>query len=251
MSLRYDKNYTFYNSGIKPWIIVLMGPVGVGKTTIRKYLVLSLRKRGIKARGSYIRLNHAFAYLFLLTVTKILHCKGPEPISTLGRYNPHIFVRLFPLWKYLMTLSLVIMYLIRVYLPYRILKRTVVIEDYLPVTACDLIWVATWFGIPLKSLLKELSMILRLLTKSSIRIVCLEASHETLIRRWSIRGSFERDKSYMSDNFAYIRFHEACANALLKSLSLNDIIILDTNNIGVSEVIKTICNLIRVNTRQG
>uniref|UniRef100_A0A7J3SMG3 Deoxynucleoside kinase domain-containing protein n=1 Tax=Fervidicoccus fontis TaxID=683846 RepID=A0A7J3SMG3_9CREN len=246
MSLRYNKNYTFYSLGIGPRIIALMGPVGVGKTTTRKYLVLSLRKRGIKAMESNIRLNHAFAYLFLLTVTKILRCKGSEPISTLGRYNPRIFVRLFPLWKYLMTLSLVIMYLIRVYFPYRILKRTIVTEDYLPVTVCDLIWVATWFGIPLKGLLKELSVILRLFMKLPIKIVYLKASHETLVKRWLIRESFERDKSYISDNFAYIRFHEACANALLKSLSLNnDIIMLNTDNIQVSKIVKVIiCNLV-------
>jgi deoxyadenosine/deoxycytidine kinase len=224
-------------------VVVLVGPVGVGKTTIRRCLAFNLKKEGVRVSESYIRLNHLFAHLFLSAVTKVLHCKGYEPISALGGYNPRIFIRLFPLWKSLMVFSLVIKYLARIYFPCKVLKKTTIVEDYLPVTLCDLMWVARWFSIPLKSLSKELSILIRLLVKLPMRVVCLEASYENLIKRWLIRGSLERDKVYINGRFAYIRFHRMCAITLLKLINLdNDIIVLNTDNTNINELVKQILN---------
>jgi len=89
----------------------------------------------------------------------------------------------------------------------------------LPEAVCDLIWVITWFKIPLESILHELSITLKLLVKLPIEIIYLKASHENLVERRIIRRSFERDKIYMSNNFSYIRFHESCIKTSLKSFT--------------------------------
>ena len=241
MNSRCEKDQRLCNSKDKARIIALVGPIGVGKTTIRRYIALKLREKGVKVTESYIRLNHLFAYFYLLLITKILRYRGFEPISTLDKHNPHLFIRLFPLWKRLMILSLIVKYLMNIYIPYRVLRRNIVVEDYLPVTVCDLIWVTMWFKIPLESILNELSITLKLLVKLPIEIIYLKASHENLVKRWIIRRSFERDKIYMSNNFSYIRFHESCIKTLLKSLHFNsNVTVVDTSNTRISEVVEFI-----------
>jgi broad-specificity NMP kinase len=241
MNFKYKKDQRPCNSKHKAKIIALMGPVGVGKTTAKKYIVSKLRKKGVKVTESYMRLNHLFAYFYLLLATKVLRYGGFEPISTLGKHNPRLFIRLFPLWKRLMTLSLIVKYLMHIYIPYRVLRRNILIEDYLLVTVCDLIWVVTWFKIPLESVLNELSIILKLLGKLPVKIIYLEASHEDLVKRWIIRRSFEKDRIYMSNNFSYIRFHELCIKTLLESLHFNDnVTVVDTSNTRMSEVVEFI-----------
>ncbi|MCC6055195.1 MAG: hypothetical protein LM583_00755 [Desulfurococcaceae archaeon] len=115
------------------------------------------------------------------------------------------------------------------------------VEGYLPVAVCDLIWVITWFKIPLESILHELSITLKLLVKLPIEIIYLKASHENLVERRIIRRSFERDKIYMSNNFSYIRFHESCIKTSLKSLHFNsNVTVVDASNTRISEVVKLI-----------
>jgi deoxyadenosine/deoxycytidine kinase len=241
MNSSYEKDQRLCNSEDKAKIIALVGPVGVGKTTIRKYIVLKLREKGVKVTESYMRLNHLLAYFHLLLITKILRYRGFEPISTLGKHNPRLFIRLFPLWKRLMILSLIVKYLMHIYIPCRVLRRNIAVEDYLLVTVCDLIWVITWFKISLENILNELSIILKLLVKLPIKIIYLKASRENLVKRWIIRRSFERDKVYMSDDFSYIRFHESCIKTLLKSLHFDsNVTVVYTDNAQISEVIEFI-----------
>lgn len=251
MGLKSKKDKKFFNSKNSVKIIAIIGPVGVGKTTIRKYLVLRLKERGVRIKESSIRLNHLFAYLYLLLVVRILNYKGSEPISTLGKYNPQVFVKLFSLWKHIMLLSLLIKYLISIYIPLKIFRKNVIVEDYLLVTICDLVWVATWFNIPPESLLNELSVLLKFLVKLPMKIVHLKATYENLVKRWFIRGSFERDKVYMITGFTYIKFHESCAEALLRFLHLdNNVIVLNTDNVQIKEIIESIIrNFIETNIK--
>jgi hypothetical protein len=249
------QNYCVFIQGAKASnasgcrLIVLMGPVGVGKTTLAYSLISISRSGGVSTKYSYIRLNHVFAYVLTWIIARLLGKIPVEPLSAIHSRNPLIFKKLFKLWLYTAILSLALKYIIAIDIPIKFYKR-IFVEDYLVVTVCDLVAVLNAYKIPLSEATLMLKLLTRLLLKHKTCIVLLRVStYNSLIRRWAMRGSIDRDIHYAVSEYSYIKFHDKCAESLLKTLiryypeNFAVFIINDVDKLRFSAIIDTIINL--------
>jgi len=227
-------------------LVVFMGPIGVGKTTLARALVLISQLKGISAKYSYIRLNHVFAYALTWIIARLLGKIRVEPLSAIHSRNPFVFKRLFKLWLYVAVFSLALKHIINISIASRLYKR-IFIEDYLVVTMCDLAAILNAYEIPLSWATFMVKFLLKLLLRRKVCIVLLRVStYDSLIYRWMLRRSINRDICYAINGYSYIKFHDKCAESLLRTLiqhfpkNFDFLVISDADKLKFSTIINII-----------
>lgn len=220
----------------QPQIIVFAGPVGAGKTTQMKLLASELKSNKVKVTVTFLKTGHLFAYILEITLKNILVGKRKDvhPIRSLIKEKPHLFRRLFKLWLILDAVSVFICFLLTIYLPMK-MRHIVLVEEYIPATIADYIYLAQVIGLPLKDISFAVSFMVRLLhLGGSIQIIFLDAYNATLKKRWNNRGS-------LNEKIDYLHMQRSLLLSLSKRFS-SLLLYIDTNNKTIKEINAVIIN---------
>jgi thymidylate kinase len=229
----------------KVLLIVLSGPVGVGKSTLSKILLNFLNSRGIPSRFMLIKSFHGLSYvLYLLTAkvtsaNKLLEYKI-APWYLLAKYNKVLAQRLGFIAFLLDAFISIPLKIIKARL-LRLLKQNVICEEYLIGTLTDYLY--TLHNAQSNLERKSLRVVIRFLTymlrkyPPSITIV-LDADGRSLLERWGKRG-------YGDLQHNYVRFQKVFINYYVKTLSYDltentKTLYIDTSNKKLHEVIKSL-----------
>lgn len=201
-----------------PPIIVFVGTVGSGKSTQMKLLAQRLRSEKRKVKTTCIKTGHIFAYILMIILAKMLvrDTINVHPIRSLLERGRNLFRKIFKLFTIIDLLSIVIRFMVSIYIPKK-LGYLVLVEEYLLATIADRIYLAKNVGVPLCFF--ESNFILRLFKISGpILTVFLDAEDWVLKKRWIERNSPPERPEYLqaqrslllmlsrafSDHFLYI-----------------------------------------------
>ncbi|ADN49853.1 hypothetical protein [Vulcanisaeta distributa] len=171
-------------------LIVVLGPVGVGKSTVIRHLMAILNNRGFRVRREFIKSFHGPAYLLWVIMAKLLNLPG--------KYAPWYLIPKsgrVKLASILMILSAYIDVFINVPIKLlvifmsKVLGFTVVSEEYLPSMLFDYLY--SYIDLGVRGSLSRLPI--RVLLSMFIRYrpdvtVVLNAGDAELLRRWLLRG---------------------------------------------------------------
>jgi len=182
----------------KPYIIAFLGTVGSGKSTQMKLLYSKLKWKGLKVKMSFLKIGHLFAFIFEIFLAKIVAGKRRDvfPIRALVEERPRLFKRLFRLWLGLDLISITIKFLACIYAPLR-LGYTVLVEEYIPATISDYIYLSKIINFPLKIRSFAINYLLKLMSLKPTQIIFLDAENDKLAYRWKLRGSFDEKEDYL------------------------------------------------------
>jgi len=186
-------------SRIKYRLIVFGGPVGSGKSTQMRYLLIVLRKMNVKSRSTFLKSGHLLAYVLELLLARIVSKRRDvSPIRTLFEDALQLFRRVFKLWLLLDLLSITMKFLLDIYIPSK-LGYTILVEEYIPATIADHLYLSSIAGYS-KTKINSFSTryLLRLANLCRpIYVVYLDAENSELYRRWKMRGSVEERRDYL------------------------------------------------------
>jgi len=111
-----------------------------------------------------------------------------SPIRNLLEERPLLFKKLFRLWLCLDVSSILIKFLLTVYIPMK-LGHIILVEEYVPAMIADYLYLKNALNLPLKSIVPTINIISRLmLLCGSASIILLDADPHELKHRWSNRG---------------------------------------------------------------
>lgn len=183
----------------EPRLIAFMGPVGSGKSTHMRLLYSKLKGRGLRVKMSFLKTGHLFAFVLEAFLAKIVAGKRRDvsPIRALVEERPHLFKRLFRLWLALDLISVIIKFLIGIYVPLK-LGYIVLVEEYIPATISDYIYLAKIIKFPLRVNSFAINYLLKLMSLyNPTQIIFLDAENSELTYRWKLRGSFNEREDYV------------------------------------------------------
>jgi len=178
-------------------IIVFLGPTGVGKSTIIKYLVQALRIRGFKVSTMFIKAYHGPAYVLWVLAAKLLGIKksyAPWFVIPSILYNKKLARVLATISAYLDAFINVPVKILLILL-FKLLGYTVIIEEYIPATVLDYVLSHIDLGSRVKLPLKVL-YVLGIRHKPNV-VVFLSAPVCCLRLRWSIRSKGDPNLKYV------------------------------------------------------
>ncbi|MFX0137129.1 MAG: hypothetical protein ACFFDN_26050 [Candidatus Hodarchaeota archaeon] len=138
-----------YGENTVQGIIAILGPTGVGKSTQVGLLAREFRKKGYKVTTTQLRINHLFADAFIRIMARILVKQRNDvlPIGALYEEKPSFLKKTFIFWMMLDILSIAGKFLVHIYIPRKI-GRLVIVEDYIPTTIADHIFLCRGLGLP-------------------------------------------------------------------------------------------------------
>jgi thymidylate kinase len=212
-------------------LIVFLGPVGVGKSTIIRGLVQALRSRGFRTYTVFIKAFHGPAYVLWAFTARLLNLNGKYApwfaISRSGRID--LAKILLMLSIYFDTFFSIPLKLILV----RTLRRIgyyVISEEYLHSTILDYIYSTISINVKNRFVNACLEVLNSLLNKYSPDItVVLTANVSELRHRWKTRG-------YGDPQLRYVLLQRAFLNKLNNALHIN------TPGIDVKETLHRVLN---------
>ncbi|MDH7508579.1 MAG: hypothetical protein QHH00_04180 [Methanomassiliicoccales archaeon] len=125
---------------MKPRLICIIGPDGTGKTTQAKLLVEKLRKKEVDCDYKWMRFHHFFslpvlALARLMGLSEVKTSKNGRIIGYHYFYKSKMISKLYTGLLFLDTLSFTMM---KVYIPMKLLKKTVVCDRFIHDTLIDL-----------------------------------------------------------------------------------------------------------------
>jgi len=174
-------------------LLVFLGTVGVGKSTQISLLESRLVSKGFKVKATFLKTNHLFAYLLSIFLVRLIINKEKYsyPIRTLIENKPELMKKVFTLWLALDSLSLSILFFIRVYLPTK-MGKIVIIEEYFPATISDYIYISKSIRYPIKGLSSIIHYIQKLTYMGgSFMTIFLDTNTKDLLFHWKNRKSRE------------------------------------------------------------
>jgi len=210
-------------------LIVFLGPVGVGKSTIIKGLVQEFKTRKVRAFTIFIKAFHGPSYILWAFIVRILGLKK--------YYSPWFSIPksgYVNLAKVLILISLYFDAFLSIPLKLvliRLLKRIgyfIISEEYLYSTMFDYIY--SFADLKMKDMLQKLThtpmKILNVLLNRypPDATVVLTANISELRRRWSIRGYGDPQLKYVILQQIFLK-------------KLNNVFILDTTQMNISKVL--------------
>jgi thymidylate kinase len=211
-------------------VIAFLGTVGSGKSTHMKLLYSKLKQRGLKTKISCLKTGHLFAFILEVSLARMVADKRKDvfPIRALVEEKPCLFRKIFKLWLSLDLISITVKFLAGVYFPLR-LGYTVLVEEYIPATISDYIYLSKIIDFPLKVNSFAINYLLRLMSLCSpTQMIFLDAKNDELKTRWKLRRSFsERDD--------YLQMQRTLLLQLSRKLSPHKFIYVDTGARMLSE----------------
>jgi len=147
-----------------------------------------------------LKTGHIFSYILEVILAKILVSKKKDvfPIRALIEEKTHIFKRVFRLWLGLDIVSIAVKFLLSIYIPLK-LGYTILVEEYIPATVSDYIYLSKIIGFALKPTSLAITFPLRLMCLGGFtQVIFLNADNETLKSRWKHRGSFDEREDYLN-----------------------------------------------------
>ncbi len=221
---------------LQPRVIAFIGTVGSGKSTHMRLLYSKLKQRGLRAKTTFLKTGHLFAFILEVFLAKMVAGKRKDvfPIRALVEEKPHLFKRIFKLWLSLDLVSVTIRFLVSIYIPLK-LGYTVLVEEYIPATISDYIYLSKIIKFPLKINSFEIIYLLKLMSLCGpTHIVFLDAENDKLTLRWKLRGSFDEREDY-------IRMQRSILLRLSKELSCSFLYI-NTGTKTIKETHKLVTN---------
>ncbi|MCX8205268.1 MAG: hypothetical protein N3H31_06430 [Candidatus Nezhaarchaeota archaeon] len=176
---------------MKAKVIVITGPVGVGKSTVIKILTYLSKRKGLKTSSTFIKTFHGPSYLLWKIAEYAITSRGRRTLAPwliVSRSSPSIARLLLLVSVCLDSIYIPFIMTLRVILP-KFLGVTVFIEEYLLSTLLDYIY--TFHRLKIRSGLRRfpLKILLSLCIKHKPdSIAVLNANLHELRRHWRIRG---------------------------------------------------------------
>jgi len=213
-------------------LVVFLGPVGVGKSTIIGLLTLALNTLGIRVRRIFLKAFHGLSYLLWSSAAKLLALpEGRAPWYVIPKCG-HISLA--------KALTLVSVYLdafvnmptrILISKLYRFAGFVVLCEEYLYTALYDYLYSYAALNIRLRTLTRLPLVIMHVLASAHKpdMIVLLDANDRELLRRWRMRG-------YGDPQLRYVKLQKK----FLRKMPYDDVLYVNTNNRSINDVVKLI-----------
>jgi len=126
-------------------------------------------------------------------------------------------------------------FLLTIYLP-SVVGYTVLVEEYIPATIADYIYLAKKVGLPFRSLFSALNLMLKLMHLGApTQVIFLDADADRLKFRWNCRGSLDEKSDY-------ILMQRSTLLSLSKKLSSDEALYVDTSTQTIEETHQLIVN---------
>jgi GTPase SAR1 family protein len=215
-------------------LIVFLGPVGVGKSTIIRGLTQELRARGFRTYTTFIKAFHGPAYTLWVLTVRILGLNGKyAPWFIMPRSGRVNLARTLMVLSIYFDAFLSIPFKLMIIRILRYFKYHILSEEYIQSTLFDYIFAIIDLKIKDKFINVPINIMYILLIKylPDVIIVLMADIYE-LRCRWKIRG-------YGDPQLRYVLLHVIYLNKLC---NLKNTIIIDTTNIGIKETISKVLN---------
>jgi thymidylate kinase len=222
-------------------IIIFTGTIRSGKSTQKELLAHKLRSEGFLVKSTFLQSGHGLAYLLqILLARTLLKRKYLYEVEGLIYERRELFRKLFKLWLFLDCVSILILYLIRIYIPER-LGRVILVEGYIPSTLVDYMYIFKRLKRPMQTVnfLNRLTKILIRITLCStypLIAVYLHANDDTLKRRW-------KGKEDLNLHSEYIQLQRTKLLSFLKH-ACHSFIILRTDSRSIKDTHSMIMNFL-------
>ncbi|MGC9106846.1 MAG: hypothetical protein ACP5IE_01465 [Infirmifilum sp.] len=221
-------------------LIVFIGPVGVGKSTVIKGLAYVLTAKGLRVRRTCIKAFHGPSYAIWLVTSRLLGLRSSwlSPWYLVFRSGKirlaSVLTAISMYMDALLSIPLKLLWI-------RVLKAlgvNVLSEEYLHTGILDYIYTIHFMGgWSTEKFKPALRIIHALLEKNAPDvIVILNACDNTLLKRWSLRGYGDPQLKYVKLQRLFLTNH------------VNNAIIINTDNLNIKDVVNMIVEKIDVNT---
>jgi broad-specificity NMP kinase len=210
-------------------LIALLGPVGVGKSTVIRGLTQALEARGFKTFTLFIKAFHGPAYVLWILTAKLLSLDSSHaPWFTIHKSGHVGLARALTMLSiYLDALFSIPLKLIIV----RTLRRAgcyVVSEEYMHSTLFDHMYASISLKLKGKFIDVPMSIINALLNKYPPDItVVLTANVSELKRRWTTRGYGDPQPRYVLSQYTFLS-------------KLHHVFTIDTTNMSIAGILSKV-----------
>ncbi len=214
-------------------LIVFLGPIGVGKSTIIRGLTQELRTRGFRTYTTFIKAFHGPAYALWVLTARLLGLNG--------KYAPWFIIYksgYANLAKVLLMLSIYLDTFISIPLKLMIVRTFkcigyyVISEEYLQSTIFDYIYSIVNARMRNNFISVSLEILSALLSKYPPDItIVLMANISELKRRWAIRGYGDPQLRYVLLHYSFLK-------------KLNHALFINTAGMGVKDTLNKVLNKI-------
>ncbi len=200
-----------------------------------RLLASRLREQGWKVNTTFIKSGHLMANMFQVLLVRLsTRQKGSKPqMRVLTEKSTFLFRKMFRIWLVFDVVSICLKFAFCVYLPVRN-GYVVIVEEYIPATISDYIYLNRILGRNHEQLLPILNILQRLLYLGGpMEVFFLDASLDKLRLRWNARGTHEEKPEYLG-------MQRTLLLTLLRKLSSDRICILDTGRQAIEETHKLV-----------
>jgi len=121
-------------------LICIIGPDGAGKTTQAQLLVKRLKEKEIKCEYKWLRFNHFFS-LPLLALARLIGLSEITILNNGKKIGYHYFYRsktISLLYPMILFIDMLIFTLIKIFIPIKVYKKTIVCDRFIYDTIVDL-----------------------------------------------------------------------------------------------------------------
>lgn len=228
-------------------IVIVTGPVGVGKSTVIRALTYLLRTEGYKSASIFVKAFHGPSYLLWIIAEHIVMSKRKRRIApwlTLSKVAPAL-ARLLTMLSIYLDIIYISLIILRVMLM-KIFGITVFIEEYLSSTSLDYIY--SFYRIKIYGSMYHafpIRVIMSLCTKHKPDlVVLLDADIYEIKRHWHIRG-------YGDTQMNYVLFQKQFLPKLVHVFYENRVIEFNVALTSAIEIAKRMVKIIKTNTTTG
>jgi thymidylate kinase len=225
-----------------PDVIAIVGPTGVGKSTHVRLLAVRLRKKGHKVTTTQLKTGHLVADVLMRILGKLLakHRSDVLPIGAMYEERPALFGRIFRLWMMLEIVSISAKFFFRIYLP-KMIGHQVLIEDYIPATVSDHIFLCHGLGISRERIAFFSDLMLRLMKLAGPpQLIFLDANTPELGARRRKRGGWDELAVYSDMQRSLLR-------DISEKLSSDRYMYVDTTNMSEDDVLDAVIERLSAN----